>query len=115
MADDAGPQGEQELRGLLAEREAEVAAAQAGLAEAAARLRLALLASEPGLDPDLVCGETIAEVEASFAAAREAEALVRERVRREQAALVPAGAPGRDGEGPPLSAFEKIRAGLARR
>ena len=77
------------------------------------RLRLALAASEPGLDPALVTGDTLEEVEASFAAACGLLSRVREAVRREAAVAVPAGAPGRSA---PVTAtpFEKIRAGLGR-
>jgi hypothetical protein len=77
------------------------------------RLRLALLASEPAIDPALVRGTTADEVEASFAAARNVITAVREEVRREQAGSIPAGAPGRDQTGPRTS-FEKIRSGLSR-
>lgn len=78
-----------------------------------ARLREVLLATAPSIDPGLVHGETLAEVEASFAAARETVARVREAVRREEAAAIPAGAPGRAVLAP-SSPFEKIRAGLGR-
>ena len=77
------------------------------------RLRQALIASEPGLDSALVTGETVEEVEASFAAARELVRRVRESVRREAAAAVPAGSPGRV-TAVPGTPFEKIRSGLGR-
>jgi hypothetical protein len=77
------------------------------------RLRDALLASAPDVDPGLVRGETLDEVEASFAAARASVERVREAVRKEFAELVPAGtrtrAPVR-----PATAFDKIREGLVR-
>ncbi|MCC6387584.1 MAG: hypothetical protein IT302_09390 [Dehalococcoidia bacterium] len=77
-----------------------------------ARLRDAILASDPALPPDLVHGATLEELEANTALARAA-------VRRIRAALaveapaVPAGAPGRAA---PVAAspWEKIRAGIAR-
>jgi molybdopterin converting factor small subunit len=78
-----------------------------------ARLREALLASEPGIEPGLVAGDTLEELEASFAAARELLQRMRDAVRQESAAAVPAGAPGRH-VASPASPFEKIRAGLGR-
>lgn len=75
------------------------------------RLRAALLASEPAIDPAMVTGDTADEIEASFAAACEMVARIREAVRAEAAAAVPAGAPGRTPP-QPRSAFAKIRAGL---
>lgn len=78
-----------------------------------ARLREALAAAEPGLDPALLPGETLEELEASYAAARAAVARIREALRREEAAI-PAGAPGRQ-DTAPATAIEKIRAGLAKR
>jgi len=77
------------------------------------RLRHALAASEPGLDPALVTGDTLEEVEASFAAARGLVSRVREAVQREAAVAVPAGSPARSVAAPATS-FEKIRAGLGR-
>ena len=78
-----------------------------------ARYRAALLASDPAIEPELVVGDTADEVEASFAAAQRLVAGIRESVRREQAPSVPAGAPGRATAGP-HTAYDKIRAGLAR-
>jgi hypothetical protein len=78
------------------------------------RLRAALLASEPALEPSMVSGESLAEVEASFAAATSLLARLRERAGLEAAARVPAGAPGRHA-GRPRTAFEKIRDGLSPR
>lgn len=77
------------------------------------RLRSALLASEPALEPEMLGGETLAEVEASFATATALLARIRERAAAESAARVPAGAPGRQAA-QPRTAFEKIRAGLSR-
>ncbi len=104
---EAARQELEELRGRLAEREA---------AErmALARLREALLASEPALDPGLVGGETLEQIESSFAAATAMAARLREALRREGAAQIPAGAGSRSPAGP-RSPFEKIRAGLAGR
>lgn len=86
-----------------------VTAANADLLE---RLRLALLASDPAIDPALVTGTTAEEVEATFAAAQRTVATIREAIRREQQARIPAGAPGRATVGP-RTAYDKIRAGLA--
>jgi len=78
------------------------------------RLRAAMLASEPAVDPVLVTGETLDELEASFAAARELVARIRDAARQEEPAPVPAGAPGR-ARLQPRNAFEKIRSGLEQR
>ncbi len=77
------------------------------------RLRAALLASEPALEPEMVSGETLAEVEASFAAATGLLARLRERAAAESATRVPPGAPGRQASRP-RTAFEKIREGLGK-
>lgn len=79
---------------------------------ALARLRDLLLASDPAIDPALVWGDSIEALEASFVAARAVVARVREAVRREQAAAIPVGAPGRTPTAP-VTPLEKIRAGLS--
>ncbi len=89
----------------------EIVALRGQLDEAIAAYRDALLASEPLIDEALVTGATAADVRASFDAAMIQVGRVRDALRREQAAAVPAGAPGRSPE-PPASAFEKIRRGL---
>jgi hypothetical protein len=78
------------------QRQEELAALKAQLALAVARYRGLLLASAPELPEEMVAGDTVEEVEASAARARE----VVERVRRQlearaQAQRVPAGAPPR--------------------
>lgn len=78
------------------------------------RLRQALLASEPALDPSMVSGSTTDEVEASFAAAQAVLNKLREVVAKETAGKVPAGAPGRT-RFIARTPFEKIREGLARK
>lgn len=80
----------------------------------ASRLRAALLAADPAIAPELVGGSTVAEIEASYAAAKAIADRVRESVRRETAATpgIPAGAPGRS-TAPVLNPREKIRAGLS--
>lgn len=99
------------LHTLLAERDAALAAAGETRQVLLERLRAALLASEPALDPELVHGETLEELEASFAAARELVARIREAVRRDAPAPIPPGAPGRTPP-QPHTPFAKIRAGL---
>lgn len=76
------------------------------------RFRAALCASEPAIDAAIVRGETLEEVETSFAEAKALVARVREQVRKE-GVTVSAGAPGRVPR-VPVSAFDKIRAGLTR-
>lgn len=97
------------LDGLRAELEA----ARTNERLAVDRLRAALLAGEPTLEPGMVTGETVAEVEASFAAASALLARLREQAALEAATRVPAGAPGRLAPRP-RSAFEKIREGLGK-
>jgi len=91
--------------------DAAVGEALAGERRLLERLREALLASEPALDRSMVTGDSLDEIEASFAAAKGTLANVRQAVRREQAAAVPAGAIGR-ATVEPKSAFAKIRDGL---
>lgn len=74
----------------------------------AARLRAELLARDPAIPADLVTGETVDEIEASYAAARDLAA----RILGSAASHIPAGSPGR-GTTPVLSARDRIRAGLA--
>jgi hypothetical protein len=102
------------LAALLAEREAALAEAIEQNRLAANRLREVLLAHEPALDPELVHGETVAEVEASFDSAVSLLGRLRERLRHEQAPRVPAGAPPRGSGNAALTPFEKIREGLSR-
>ena len=98
-------------RALEAQREATRAAV--------ARYREALLASDAALPPDLVAGETLEELDASVAAARQAVALIRERVAaeaREHPHGFPVGAPARTPHPThTMSSAEKIAAGLSDR
>jgi hypothetical protein len=113
--DDTGSARELEaLRAELAERDSVIAAQRAAERELVGRVRQALLASDGDIDPELVTGETLEEVEASFEQARVLVDRVRERVAREDPLVVPAGAPGR-AVNVPSTAIEKIRAGLAAR
>jgi hypothetical protein len=78
-----------------------------------ARYREVLLAGDRGVDPSLVKGDTLAEIDASFETARE----IADRARGSMGPgmrYVSPGAPGRRGGGP-TTPFEKIRDGLARR
>jgi hypothetical protein len=81
--------------------------------ELLSRYREVLLASDTGIDPSLVKGETLAEIDASFVAARD----VADRARGSMGpgiTRVSPGSPGRRSIGP-STPFEKIRDGLARR
>jgi hypothetical protein len=101
------------LQEQLAASEAELAASrEAGIA-AVERLKSALIAANPAIDATMLAGESVEEVEASFAAAAALVERVRDQVRREHAAAIPAGAPAR-GAAAPRTAIEKIRDGLAR-
>lgn len=91
---------------LAASRETERAAVE--------RLRQALLASEPAIEPSMVTGATLAEVEASFAAAQAVVARLRDIVTKETAGRIPPGAPGR-ARSTARTPFEKIREGLSAR
>jgi len=76
------------------------------------RYRDAVLAAEPALPGELVHGDTLEELDASIAAAREVVAGVRERLAASERGF-PAGAPPRSTRTTPgLTATEKIRAGL---
>lgn len=102
------PLGEQDaiVAELAASREAERVAVD--------RLRQALLASEPAIEPSMVTGNTLAEVEASFAAAQAVVARLRDIVTKETAGRIPPGAPGR-ARSNARTPFEKIREGLSTR
>ena len=112
----AAGQASEELARLRSDLDAERAARRA----AVARYREAVLAAEPTLPPELVAGDSLADVDASVEAARRAVAQIRERLATEadEAAArgFPVGAPGRvepSVEG--MSASEKIALGLERR
>jgi len=101
------------LRGTLEQRETELEAAHEANRVAVERLRAALATIEPALTPEMLAGDTVEELEASFTTAMDTLKRLRDEVRREQVLAVGAGAPGRHGRGP-LTALEKIREGLAR-
>ena len=97
------------------ENEERLVAAQKSLAEAVSRYRTMLLESTPEAPEAMVVGETVDEVDRSFA---EAKALV-ERVRREveeklAKERLPAGSPTRGGaDFSALTPIEKIRSALS--
>lgn len=101
----------QELAEALAERDAELLAHTETEQVLLTRLRDALLASDPEVDPELVSGTTIAELEESFAKAKAVSERLRGIILAPGVERVPAGAPGRTPAGP-RTAFEKIREGL---
>jgi predicted nucleic acid-binding Zn-ribbon protein len=96
--------------------EGELSTAREQVTLAAARYRQALLSASPEVPADMVTGESVEEVEASLAAARQTVAQIRQHLESQaQAGRVPAGAPPR--QAPDLSALtpeEKIRMGLER-
>ena len=99
----------------LLERERQLAEGDTRERTLLGRYREALAASEPDLTVDDLGGDTIEELDAIFAAAREFAARVRAKAATTEPAFsVPAGAPGRR-ETSPVSSFDKIRAGLASR
>ena len=101
------------LQEQLSSTEAELAASREAVGATIERLKAALISANPAIDPSMLSGESAAEVEASYASAAALVERIRERVRREQAASIPAGAPAR-GATTPRRAIEKIREGLAR-
>ena len=123
--DDAQPSDErvraleQQVDQARAEADAgveETSALRAQLSDVLDRYRALLLARDPDVPEELVCGDTVAEIESSY---ERAAALV-DRLRRraaEQSAQdrVPAGAPARRGpDTSALSPQQKIMLGLQR-
>jgi hypothetical protein len=87
---------------------------QAALAHAVGRYR-ELVASAPGLVPELVGGSTIEEVDASVEAARQAYEAVSRRIAEQHEARVPTGNPARssaDAAATALKPEAKIALGL---
>ena len=100
-----------------ADREQQADGMRAQLSQALEAYRASLLEAEPGLPADLVSGDTIEELQASHARARQIVEQVRDRI-EEQALMerTPSGAPARsDIDVSALSPEEKIRLGLSRR
>lgn len=113
MVAQAGVEGPSPVEAL----QQEVASLREGLGLAAAKYRALLLSQAPEIPEELVGGETVAEVEASFAKAREVVEKVRQRLEaRLSQERVPAGVPPR---GEPdlggLSPKEKIAFALGQR
>ena len=102
------------MRGQLSATEADAEALRTSLREAIEEYRQAALTADPTLPPELVSGETVAEVRQSLETARTTIARVRERMADEDASFrVPPGAPPR--RAPDLSALsprDKIAEGL---
>jgi len=99
--------------------EGELSTAREQVREASARYREALLSASPEVPADMVAGESVEEVEASLAAARQTVSQVRQHLESQaQAGRVPAGAPPRSASGgldlSALTPEEKIRVGLER-
>ena len=105
-----GPEAEADLNVVIAE---EVPAAEVERVAAIARLREALLASEPAINPALVGGDSLEALEASFASAQAAVSRIREMLRAEMAAAIPAGNTDRR-TSIPATRLEKIRCGPCR-
>ena len=111
-----GGEPEQPVATREEELEAEVDALKQQISSAAQRYRALILAGAPEVPEELVKGETVEEVDASFAAAQQMVAKVRRQLEATaQAERVPAGAPPRtlpDFGG--LSPQEKIAYALSR-
>jgi multidrug resistance efflux pump len=107
-----------QLESALTSTQQELDAERERVRAAVARYREAVLAAEPALPPELVQGETLDELEASLASARQAVARIRGQLEqeRESARGFPVGAPPRGGPRTgALSAAEKIAYGLQQR
>ncbi|MBE0481826.1 MAG: hypothetical protein IBX68_12735 [Dehalococcoidia bacterium] len=102
-----------ELEELAALREE---AHRDSLALAAGKYREALIAASPHIPADMIKGETVEQIEASLASARELVARVRAAIEAEsRSAAVPAGAPVRGAQDlSDLSPAAKIALGLQR-
>ncbi len=101
---------------LIRERDREGASLLQELSQTTSKYRDALLASYPEVPPDLVQGQTVAEIDESIARARQMVERIRNQMEAQAASQrVPPGAPLRSA--PDLSALsphEKILQGLAR-
>ena len=99
-----------ELEAALAERDARIARQDETTRALLDRLRRVYLDAEPSLDVALLTGETLEDLEASHNTAL--ALIARARATIVPGAAVPAGSPSRV-VAPPVTAFEKIRSGLA--
>ncbi len=106
----------QKLASDLKEREGALGRLQRQVASAVAKYREALLASAPDIPQDMVTGQSIEEVDASVAKARQIVAHVRSQLETQTASTrVPSGAPLRSAPDlSVLSASAKIAYGLGR-
>lgn len=120
-----------ELEGMLVQRDSELtalkksaqgleeklAAAGTALMEAVSGYRALVLQTNPGVEEELIAGESIAAVNESLAKAKSLLGKVRKSVEKEiSRTRVPIGAPGR--QAPDLSALtprEKINYGIGRK
>lgn len=108
------------LEDALSEAQRALEAQRDATRAAVGRYREALLAAEPDLPPDLVAGETLEEIDASVAAARQTVARIRERMSAAPGASAsrgfPVGSPSRGAHSSRgLTSAEKIAAGLSDR
>ena len=102
--------------GLRREGEEKLSGVQKALAQAVSRYRSQLLASTPDAPESMVQGETVDEIDESFAKAKQLVEKVRRGVEERMAhGRLPAGAPPRTGlDFSSLSSLEKIRKALSR-
>ena len=102
--------------GLRREGEEKLSEVQKALAQAVSRYRSQLLASTPDAPESMVHGQTVDEVDKSFAKAKQLVEKVRRGVEERMAhGRLPAGAPPRTGADlSSLSPLEKIRTALSR-
>lgn len=118
VAEEVGVPGADEA-GVVPDPSRESVAERAGLAEALALAREALIAANPEAVPELIAGGTAAELRASLVAAKAAYASAAERVRQQLGEQsVPAGGGARSAglaaDVTAMSASEKISRALAR-
>ena len=106
-------ESEEELR---REGEEKLSGAQKALAQAVSRYRSNLLAEMPEAPESMVHGQTVDEIDESFAKAKELVERVRRGVEERMAhGRLPAGSPARSGgDFSSLSPLEKIRSALSR-
>ncbi len=107
----------QQLETSLAQREEEAEALRQEVAQAVNQYRSLLLSSAPEVPEELVQGETLSEVDESFASAKQMVERVRNQLEAQKSQdRVPTGAPTRGSAAlSTLSAREKIAYALARR
>ena len=106
-----------QLEQALEEREEEISSLKEELSKAIGKYRTMLLEKAPEVPEELVRGETVEEIDSSFAAAREMVERVRAKLEaKAKMERVPAGAPARTSPDlSSLSPMEKIAYGLIRK